>query len=133
MEFDLRRWLPYIQQELPQVNETTKIRAIDRMVYHIPILDPIQIRPAYNEPILTRKGAYWRLVGAVFNRPDWSAKGWTYNLPAYYRERKIELRQFVIRGGWPQTHSRLVMGYDPVGDTLYINPAYTVWMEPSEW
>ena len=129
-EFHLEQWLPYIRQELPQVNERTTVRAVGVMEWRIPIMDPVKIRDAYNEPILTRKGAFWRFVGAVFNRPDWSAKGWVFNPPAYLRERKIELRRFTIQGGFPQTRSTVVMGYDPETDTLYINPKYTTWMEP---
>jgi hypothetical protein len=129
--FDFMQWLPYIREKLPQVNEQTEIRHTNNHKVCISILDPIKIRGAYNEPILTRKGAFWRIVGALFNRKDWSAKGWLFNPPVYIREREIEMKSFVVRGHYPHAYSRVVIGYDPVTDTLFVNPKHTVWMEPT--
>ena len=121
--------MPYIRETLPQVNEKTKVQAVQATEVRIVSMDPIRVRAAYNTPVCTLEGTFWRIAGKLFKRPDWSGRGWIWEPPVYQRERIIELRMWRVQGGWPLTYSQLMMGYDPETDTLYINPEYTVWME----
>jgi len=130
--FELDRYLGVVRQVFPQVNrEQTAVQFTNQIEYRIPVVPPVLTTHAYDE-VRRRPGLrakLLRVAGEVFGVRKWYDRGMAIRyIPAtYYTERVIELRSFA--GPWPYgapgEQLVIVMGYDPVTDTLFVDPDRT--------